>query len=138
MALRLLVLRAGRLLLPVSFLVLFSVRGWVDPKAIVGLEVLGKLTKSNTYMPQPATLPRDTRSHIKKLLDPILRKLQKYRFQGHFLNKTLFLEKDDSWQKRDMLVDPFTGIIIQNQHHEYFTLIFIYINFESVNWLAYK
>jgi hypothetical protein len=39
------------------FLVLISVRGWVDPKAIVRLEELGKLKKSISYGLKPATFP---------------------------------------------------------------------------------
>jgi hypothetical protein len=43
MAVRLSVLRAGRPLPQGDTLILISVRGWVDPRAIVKLEELGKL-----------------------------------------------------------------------------------------------
>jgi hypothetical protein len=71
MAVRLSALLAGLPLPPRIFLVLIYVRGWFNPRAIVRLEVLGQLKKSNVLMgtwthdlpacsiaPQPTTLPR--------------------------------------------------------------------------------
>jgi hypothetical protein len=72
MAIRLPVLNAGRPLPPGRFLVLISVRGWVDPRAIVRLEGIYELKKNSndlignrtsdlpacSIVPQPITLPR--------------------------------------------------------------------------------
>jgi hypothetical protein len=57
MAVRLSALRAGHPLLPGRFLVLISVRGWVDRRSIVWLEGLGQLKHSVTSSGiEPATL----------------------------------------------------------------------------------
>jgi hypothetical protein len=56
MAVRLSALRAGRPLQPGIFLVLISVRGWVDSKTIMRLEGLGKLQNAIKLGTEPATL----------------------------------------------------------------------------------
>jgi hypothetical protein len=67
MAVRLSTLRAGRPLPQSRFLILISVRGWIDPRVIVRLEGLGELKNLMTssgiqhacsIMPQSTTLPR--------------------------------------------------------------------------------
>jgi hypothetical protein len=71
MAARLSALRAGRLLPPGRFVVLISIRGWVDPRARMLLEGLGQLIKPMTsseieifdfsaccVAPQQTALPR--------------------------------------------------------------------------------
>jgi hypothetical protein len=80
MAVRLSALSAGRFLPPGRFLVLLSFRGWVDPRAIVRLEGLGKLKNSTSsgtrtgdlqawrIVPQPTTLPRAPPPNIFKCL----------------------------------------------------------------------
>jgi hypothetical protein len=55
MAVGLSALRAGRPLPPGRFLVLISVRDWVDPRAIVRLEGLGKLKKYTSSELEHAT-----------------------------------------------------------------------------------
>jgi hypothetical protein len=55
MTVRLSAPRAGNPLSPGRFLVLISVRGWVDPRGIVPLEGLGQLKYSMTSGFEPAT-----------------------------------------------------------------------------------
>jgi hypothetical protein len=55
MAVRLSPLRAGRPLPPRIFLVLISVRGWVNPRTIERLEGLGQFKKSTSSVFDPAT-----------------------------------------------------------------------------------
>jgi hypothetical protein len=83
MTIRLSVLRAGRNLPPGRFLVLISVRDLVDSRAILRLDGLGKLKKSNylignrtrdfpacSIVPKPTTLPPHVHL-LKKLNDTV-------------------------------------------------------------------
>jgi hypothetical protein len=72
MAVRLSALHSGHPLPPGRFLVLISVRGWVDPRVIVRLEGLGQLhligirsrnLSDCSIVPQPITLPRAPPTH---------------------------------------------------------------------------
>jgi hypothetical protein len=75
---------AGRFLSPGRYLVLIFVRGWVDSRAIVRLEGLGKLKKKFTpsgtrtgdlpacsIVPEPTTLTRAPTSHITLVILPL-------------------------------------------------------------------
>jgi hypothetical protein len=66
MAVRLSVLHAGRPLLPGIFVVLISVIGWFDPRAIVRLEGLGKLK-----IHQVGTRSRGWKDDIKRDLEEV-------------------------------------------------------------------
>jgi hypothetical protein len=72
---------------PGRFLVLVSVRGWVDSRAIVSLEVLGQFKKSSylignrtcgipacIWVPQPTTLPRTSGVCGRTILHSLLQK----------------------------------------------------------------
>jgi hypothetical protein len=94
-AVRLLAFRVGRLSTQERFSVLISVRGWVDPRAIVRLEGLGKLknpvTSSGT---EPAT---------SRLVAQCLNQLY-YRVPPYFLKTNCTLPQSSSLGARSSLL----------------------------------
>jgi hypothetical protein len=105
MAVRLSALRACRHLPPGKFLVLISVKGWVDPRTIVRLEGLGKLKKKKKKIhligtrtrnfPACSIVPQPTTGHF--LLSRLVIFLS-FRMATHNCNIQLMGNSDSNYE----------------------------------------
>jgi hypothetical protein len=130
--------RAGRFLPPGRFLALISVRGWVDPRAIVRLEELGKLKKSTSSgirtgdrpacrtVPQPTTLPRAPVNNINVDLKSALLAAcfllvnSEYRCNRFLWNVSSFLPNTRHYIRENFL---FVDIAVRNMNSTYVLLL---------------
>jgi hypothetical protein len=115
MAVRLSALRASRPLPPARFLVLISVRGWVDPRATMWLGGLGKLKEIHligtwtrdlpacSIVPQPTTLPCAPDASVKTVILDLALHLRLLKPLTIFWNLVLFQSSGEQNMKENLL-----------------------------------
>jgi hypothetical protein len=121
MAARLSALGADRFLPPGKFLVLISVRGWVDLRAIVRLEWLGQLKKSSSSGTRTGDLPACS-SEFSPLISLALRSLISFAYCTTLLTRPSILytfHVHSSFSLQDFYCIAYnTNIITWNVHYK--------------------